>query len=335
MRLSIIIVNFKSSDYIIDCLESSFSYLMDKTNYEWIIVDNASNDNSKEKIISKYPFVKWIGLAENVGFARANNQGMQVAKGECILLLNPDTLLKPGAIETAVNRLIQSNHVACGVQLVYPDLQAQFSGSYFVKGGLNHLLPIPYWGSIVKLMANGFIKKKPAIISVSKEQLVDWVSGAFLMVKREAIDQAGMMDEDFFLYAEEVEWCARLRKLGTICLYGDVQVVHLIGTSIQAASNAKDNSYTNLSDKKGFQLMVSNHLRIRKQYGVIWFLFQLLNYTWGVPFAWMASFFIQIISLKNPFKEYQKLKGYTINVLRLWTLLPIMISGKPHFYKYL
>lgn len=199
MLLSIIIVNYKSSDYIVDCLASADSYLLDDNKYEWIIVDNASGDNSKSKILSQFPFVKWISLTENIGFARANNIGIQMSKGSHVLLLNPDTILLPNSIETALQRLINSNYVACGVQLVYPDMQPQFSGSNFVLGGLNHLLPIPYWGNCVKWFANGLMKEKPAIIKASSEQNVDWISGAFLMVKKNVIDQAGQLDEDFFI----------------------------------------------------------------------------------------------------------------------------------------
>ena len=333
MLLSVIIVNFKSSDYIIDCLASADKALLDADKYEWIIVDNASNDDSEYTITSKFPFVKWIRLSDNVGFARANNKGICAAKGSHILLLNPDTILTPNAVEIALQRLINSNHVACGVQLVYPDMQPQFTGSNFVRGGLNHILPVPYWGNVIKAFASGLMKEKPSIIEASQEHMVDWVSGAFLMVKKTAIDVAGLMDEDFFLYAEEVEWCSRLRKQGSICIYGDLNVIHLIGTSIQAATKAKDNSYTNLSDKKGLQLMISNHLRIRKQYGLFWYFFQLLNYTWGVPFAWIISCFQHILNFKNPKESFKALMGYTKNVLLLWSYMPLMVRNKPYFYK--
>lgn len=155
------------------------------------------------------------------------------------------------------------------------------------------------------------------------------------MVKKQAIQQAGMLDEDFFLYGEEVEWCSRLKKVGSLCIYGSIKIIHLIGGTIQSATASADNSYTNLSDKKGLQLMVSNHLRIRKQYGVLWFMFQLLNYTWAAFFAFFASFIYHLTQLKNPFSEYASLEGLLNNVLKLWTIAPAIISGKKHFYKYI
>jgi GT2 family glycosyltransferase len=333
MLLSIIIVNYKSTQYILDCLNSAGAELLQNDSFEWFVVDNDSKDDSENVICSKFPFVKYIQMGYNAGFARANNAALRQAKGAHVLLLNPDTLLPKNSITTSVERLAASSHIACGVQLVHADLSPQFSGSNFTIGGLNHLLELPYWGAAIKRLATFLKKSKPSLIHVEKETRIDWVSGAFLMVKRQAIDKAGLMDEDFFLYAEEVEWCSRLRKIGTICLYGDIQVIHLIGTSIQSATASSDNSYTNLSDKKGLQLMVSNHLRIRKQYGIFWFIILLLNYTWTIPFSLIASMVVQFIKGRSPFSEMNYLFGFANNVFKLWGLMPTIISGKRYFYK--
>ena len=142
-----------------------------------------------------------------------------------------------------------------------------------------------------------------------------------------------MMDEDFFLYGEEVEWCSRLRKLGTICIYGDIKIIHLIGETIKDATNALDNSYTNLYDIKARQLILSNHVRIRKQYGIFWFLFQLLNYTWAIPFALIVSFFKHLVQFKNPFLEFANITRLFRNVLEVWKLSFTIIANKKHFYK--
>jgi GT2 family glycosyltransferase len=141
------------------------------------------------------------------------------------------------------------------------------------------------------------------------------------------------MDECFFLYAEEVEWCSRLGKLGKLVLFGDLQVIHLIGQSIQEASGAADNSYVNLSDKKGLQLMVSNHLRIRKQYGLFWFFVQLVNHTWAVLFSMVAGIVAYVFQGKSLIQGFRTWKGFAMNVLKLWSLLPKMIFPGNHFFK--
>ena len=333
MLLSIIIVNYKSTRYILDCLQSAESSLIQNKEIEWIIVDNDSKDDAHQIISNSYPQVQFVQMGYNAGFARANNAGIRIAKAEQVLLLNPDTLIVPGMIEQCLERLIHSNHVAAGVQLIYPNHQPQFSGSYFMLGGLNHLLPLPYWGASLKAIVSLFTKNKPAIIQAEKEQEVDWVSGAFLMVKQNAIKQSGLMDEDFFLYGEEVEWCSRLKKIGTICIYGDLQIIHLIGQTIQEATQSSDNGYTNLSDKKGLQLMLSNHLRIRKQYGVIWFLFQLLNYTWAPIYAYIMSFILHLVHVMNPFTDFKMITGVANNVIRLWAWVPSILMGKKQLYK--
>jgi len=335
MLLSIIIVNYRSTKYIIDCLQSAGPALLQNKEIEWIVVDNDSNDDCQSQIGSLCSEVHFLQMGYNAGFARANNAGIKIAKGAHILLLNPDTLLPENSILNCVERLSASDDVACGVQLVHADYSPQFSGSYFTKGGLNHLLELPYWGTTTKWLANLFKISKPSFIQVEKEIKVDWVSGAFLMVKQTAIAKAGLMDEDFFLYAEEVEWCSRLGKIGSLCLYGDITVVHLIGTTIQQTTNSVDNSYTNLSDKKGLQLMISNHVRVRKQYGIFWFILLLLNYTWAVPYAYIASSIIHLIKGKSPFSELSYLNGFAKNVGTIWGIAPIILQGKKYFYKFI
>jgi GT2 family glycosyltransferase len=335
MLLSIIIVNYNSGALLLDCLHSAEQDLFDLDKVEWIVVDNSRNKEDKKLITEAFPMVQWVDMENNEGFARANNKGIERSKGQLVLLLNPDTLLKPGVVLATAHELTQSNLVAAGVQLVHLDGQPQFSGSNFMLGGLNHLLPLPYWGECVKNIAALWIQEKPALIEVPAYAEVDWISGAFLMVKKEVIQKAGMLDPEFFLYAEEVEWCSRLGKWGKLAIFGKYTIVHLIGQSIQEAAASEDNSYTNLTDKKGLQLMVSNHLRIRKQYGVFWFLFQLLNYTLTIP-VYLVCGILDALWNKRPLLQLlQQWGGFTKNVLELWLIAPIIIAKKPHFYKYL
>jgi GT2 family glycosyltransferase len=217
MQLSVIIVNFKSAALILDALESLYRETTG-ISFEVFVVDNASGDNSRERITGAYPEVLWIDMGYNAGFARANNAGIRAAKGQAILLLNPDTLVLDKAVTKAYEALQASSYVACGVQLVNPDGSPQISGNYFMKGGLNHLLPLPYWGDLLRWAGYKAGTKVPNVLESADVQEVDWISGAFLMVKHAAIEKVGLMDEDFFLYGEEVEWCSRLHKQGKLCI---------------------------------------------------------------------------------------------------------------------
>ncbi len=330
--LSIIIVNYRSAKYIIDLLHSIQVY---DFYYEVIVVDNHSNDDSKNIVCSKFANVIWHTMSYNSGFARANNAGIQLAKGDVVLLLNPDTIVVDNSISECYKRLRQSNYIAAGVQLLDTNNHPQISGNYFVKGGLNLLLPIPYWGTFIRWLGYQTKSKIPNIQQAKRVEDVDWISGAFIMVKKEAIEKAGLLDEDFFLYAEEVEWCFRLKKVGKLCIFGDLHIIHLEGAIINENQRLNERGYYNLYDKKGLQLMVSNHLRVRKQYGVGWFLVLLLNYSWGLLVYFVCSFFNQLLSGKNPFTEWKKAAAFGLNVVSLWKLSPTIIRNKPHFYKIL
>ncbi len=330
--LSIIIVNYQSIDLVLDCIESVCRF--NSFEMEIIIVNNdASSDN--HKILNRFPFVTWISMGYNAGFARANNAGMKAAKGTTFLLLNPDTIAIDDSLTKCFERLNHSEFIAAGVQQLNIDGTPQISGNFFVKGGLNHLLPIPYWGDFIRWLGYKAKAKVPNVQEAKAIEEVDWINGAFLMVKKLAVEKAGLMDEDFFLYGEEVEWCSRLRKVGTLAIFGDMKMIHLEGATINKAQNAPGKGYYNLFDKKGLQLIVSNHLRVRKQYGVLWFLFLLLNYSWGVFVFFIFSTLHHLVSLRNPFGDWKKVFAFSRNVLRLWLLSPKIIRNKPHFYKML
>lgn len=330
--LSIIIVNYKSTSLVLDALHSVWQF-NPGLNAEVIIVDNASGDGGREIILAAFPMVRWIQLEYNAGFARANNAGMKEASGDAFLLLNPDTLAIDDSISRCYEKLIESDWMAAGVQILDSNKLPQISGSYFMQGGLNHLLPLPYWGDFLRWLGYRFNTKVPNVPVAEASQQVDWISGAFLMVKKQAVEIAGLMDEDFFLYAEEVEWCSRLRKSGKLGIFGDLHIIHLEGATIDKESGTKETGYYNLYDKKGLQLMVSNHLRVRKHYGVIWFLFLLLNYTFTIPVFFIAGFLHYLFTLRNPFTLWARAAAFTKNVASLWLLVPKIISGKPYFYK--
>ena len=332
--LSIIIVNYFSSHLIENAIASIRQYAQLK-DVEIIIVDNSSDAEGKERLLQAFPEIRWIDMGYNAGFARANNAGMSAAQGNVFLLLNPDTIAIDDSIGYCYQRLKDSSFIAAGVQLLDEARQPQISGSFFVKGGLNHLLPIPYWGSFLRWLGYKAGSKKPHVQQAKAVEEVDWISGAFLMVKREAVENAGLMDEDFFLYAEEVEWCSRLKRTGPLCIFGDLHIIHLEGATINKSQNIEEKGYYNLYDKKGLQLMVSNHLRVRKQYGVGWFLFLLLNYTWGIAVFFIVGTLHHLIFFKSPYRQWKKAAAFARNVARLWLLCPTIIRNKPHFYKML
>lgn len=333
-NLSIIIVNYKTPRLLIDCLQTIYGNTSPGL-AEIIVVDNDSRDNSKSLVMAAFPQVQWIQMPYNAGFARANNEGIRHANGEVVLLLNSDTLIGEQAIEKCYRSFIASDYVACGVQLLNPDRSPQISGNYFMKGGLNYLLPLPYLGSLVKWLGNLIKVQKPNVPEATGVVEVDWINGAYLMVKKAAIEKAGLLDEDFFLYSEEAEWCSRLKKQGRLCIFGQYQVVHLQGETSNEAFGSSGKGYYNLYDRKGLQIMLSNFVRIRKQFGVAWYLLQLACYTLTVPLFFIAAFIHRLFRAQNPFRDFPRAAAFARNVGKLWTFFTIILFNKPYFYKVL
>jgi GT2 family glycosyltransferase len=296
-------------------------------------VDNNSLDGSKEKITNLFPSIVWIEMGYNSGFARANNEGIKMAKGNAVLLLNADTIIENNAIEKCYNLFRDSAFIGCGVQLLNTDRTPQISGNYVMKGGLNYLLPLPFTGNVLKFVASIFKVKKPNVPDARGVVVVDWINGAFLMVKQEAIVKAGLMDEDFFLYAEEAEWCSRLKRIGKLCIYGDIKIVHLQGETSNEIFASSGKGYFNLFDRKGLQIMLSNLVRIRKEFGISWFLFILFIYVLEIPVFFIGVVFLKILFSKK--YSFLQAKNYIANIFCILKLMPTILRNQPHFYKVL
>jgi GT2 family glycosyltransferase len=334
MDCSIIIVNYKSATLLTECLRTLYVQTAN-ISYEVIVVDNASGDDSKEIITKEFANVHWIQLDYNAGFARGNNAGIRASNGKTVLLLNADTLVPGNAIGNCCTSLLNSDYVAAGVQLLNPDGSPQISGNYAMIGGLNYLLPLPYLGKFVKFLGKIFGVRKPNVPDSNDIVEVDWINGAFLMVKRDVIEKAGLLDEDFFLYSEEAEWCSRIKKYGRLCIFGKEKVIHLQGETANATFGSSGKGYYNLYDKKGLQIMVSNFLRIRKEFGLGWFFLHLLIYVLEI-FIFPVFLLIEyIIRLGKSRYTWGQCVKYAVNVIKLLALCPRIIVNKPYFYKVL
>lgn len=332
MKLSILIVNYKSARLVLDCIRSVYQFPVN--NIEIIVIDNASGDDLERLLKNEFPAVKYCQMGYNAGFARANNEGIRRAGGDAVLLLNSDTIVKENAVNNCFHKLMAGEDMACGVQLLNPDGSPQISGNYVMKGGLNVLLPLPFMGNFLRSIAFAFKAKKTNIPEAKGVVEVDWINGAFLMVKKKAIELSGLLDEDFFLYAEEAEWCSRIKKTGKLYIYGDEHVIHLQGETANEAFGSKGNGYQNLFDRKGLQIMLSNFVRIRKQFGVGWFLVNLFTYLADIPVFFIGLLICKIFFLKTVY-SFSDLRAFTGNMFQLVKLVPVIIRNKPYFYKVL
>lgn len=231
--LSVIIVSYNTQKLLQDCLASIFKQTKD-LNYEVIVVDNASTDGSVEKILG-YKDIKILRNKENLGFAKANNQGIKIARGKYILLLNSDTKVVGNALKKLVD--FAETKVKLGVvgpRLLNADGSRQPSTAPFLK------LP-----QALLWLATGdrFLYASPAA-----ESKVDWVMGAALLVKREVVEKVGRLDEQFFMYLEEVEWCYRINRAGwQTWFYPGAEIFHLVrGSSPEGKQRAVLGIYAGL-----------------------------------------------------------------------------------------
>jgi GT2 family glycosyltransferase len=334
IELSIILVNYKSERLLSDCLRSLYAQTREGY-FEVLVVDNHSGDDSKDNILREFPMVNWIEMDYNSGFARANNEGIRQSNGSVVLLLNADTLIEHNAIDNCYLQFKDSGYIACGVQLLNADRSPQISGNYFMKGGLNYLLPLPYLGNFFKGIGEFAGIKKPNVPDATGTVEVDWINGAFLMVKKSAIEKAGLLDEDFFLYSEEAEWCYRLQKQGRLCIYGNIKVIHLQGEITNRIFQSKGKGYYNLFDRKGRQIMVSVFVRIRKQFGVGWFFVNLLWYVADIPVFFAGLVLSKIIYGSRSAYSFLDFRNFCGNMLAILNLVPVIVRNKPHFYKVL
>jgi GT2 family glycosyltransferase len=298
------------------------------------VVDNNSGDDSEERILSSFPQIVWQQTGYNAGFARANNEGIRVAKGNYILLLNADTIVLDKALDKTIDIFEKTDGVGCGVQLLNPDMSHQISGAHFVKGGLNFLLPLPYLGRFVRYMGYKLKTQVPSVQTVSQQIEVDWIVGAFILVRKDVLTKAGLLDEDFFMYAEEIEWCARLRQQGMLYLFEEPKVVHLGGgTSSDYYATEENENSKNLWNKKARQIIVSKMLQIRKQFGLVWFFIICAFFIIEIPVFIFCLLVEKIAKGRKSRFKWNNVGGYIRNVAVLLKYVPKIIANKPFFYK--
>jgi len=256
MPLSIIVVNFNTKDLLRDCLITVFKSLATSFpgEYELIVVDNGSNDNSPQMIKKEFPQVNLIENKENVGFGRANNQAIKRAKGDYILLLNSDTIVSPNSIVMVVRWLRSHPEVGVvGCRLLNKDSTIQPSAGFFPN-----ILRLFLWATFIDDLPGAWSIIKPYHVTqrafYQKEREVDWVTGAFFMLRKEILERVGLFDEKMFMYVEEMELCYRIKKRGFKIYFTPVaSAIHLKGGS------QKDKNLAIVEEYRGLRYFFKKH----------------------------------------------------------------------------
>jgi N-acetylglucosaminyl-diphospho-decaprenol L-rhamnosyltransferase len=227
-RLAIVVVTHNARDDVARMLDS-LATAPPSVPHEIVIVDNASTDGAPELVRSRFPQIRVIEAGGNLGFAKANNIAIRATASDLVLLLNPDTIVPSGAIDRLTARLDHFPDVAIiGPRIVDSDGHAELS-----IGG-----PVNPWReaarkTLLSLDARGYAFARRWIEGqTTREHDVEWVTGACLLVRRADADAVGLLDERYFLYLEDVDFCAAVRARGRRVLFSPVaQIVHLRGRS--------------------------------------------------------------------------------------------------------
>ncbi|NLE43915.1 MAG: glycosyltransferase family 2 protein [Chloroflexi bacterium] len=225
--LSVVIVSWNVCELLRRCLQS---VLAAPIRLEVIVVDNASSDGTTAMVATEYPEIQLVVNSRNVGFPAANNQGIALASGRTVLLLNPDTEIVGDALATLVAYADAHADVGLvGPQLLNPDGSVQPSRRRFPT-----LATAFFESTWLQQWAPRSVVRDYYVLDRSDDvtQDVDWVFGAAMLVKREVLDQVGVLDEGYFMYSEELDWCRRIRTAGWRVVYlPAARVVHHGGKS--------------------------------------------------------------------------------------------------------
>jgi len=255
ITLSIIIVNYNVKEFLQNLLNSIQKSIRNISS-EIIVIDNASDDGSVEMIKEKYPFIKLICNKENIGFGGANNQGLEIANGEFLLLLNPDSIVQEDTFKTLIDFFNQTPVAGlAGCKIINSDGSIQLACRRSFPGPWTSFCKVT---GLSKIFPNSriFARYNLTYLDENKTYEVDAISGAFMMMRREVYEKIGGFDPQFFMYGEDLDLCYRAQKAGYKVYYvHSTQIIHYKGESTKRSS---------LDETKIFysamHLFVSKHL---------------------------------------------------------------------------
>lgn len=294
--ISIIIVAFNSQRQILKCLDSLVYFT--KTNVEVLIIDNASSDKTVEIVKKKFPQVKLIQNATNIGFTKACNQGARIAKGKYLLFLNPDTAIKNKDDLKLLLDFAESKKKlgAIGVKVLNPD------GSIQPSYGALPTLPRIIFDRLPFFNKNfGIQVRNPRLYKYTHR--VAWVSGCCFLIRKEVFDEIGGFNEEIFMYGEDYDLCFRLKEKGyENYYYPKFQIVH----NDSGRNNLLRKPHKYFSMRKGFLIFMKKHKSFLD--------YLIINYLIKVE----SIFFLLLLKLRTRNKKERDLwRKYLLEALKL------------------
>lgn len=320
---SVVVVSFNTRDLLRDCLNDL--YAQQGATFETWVVDNASRDSSADMVAAEFPQVGLLRETVNLGFAAANNVAFPKARGRYVVLLNSDAFLKPGALAQAVALMDANPRTgAAGGRLVGRDGSWQPAARMF-PSLLNDFLSLS--GLAAKYPGSRFFGRADHTWRDPMQAAsVDWVPGAFLIIRADALAKVGYFDEQFFLYYEEVDLCRRLDAAGyEISYWPQIEVVHLGGESSKTVEHL---SMSRTGAQLSLWRMRAEFLYYRKYHGgrawaakqieSFWHRLRRWKNSWGADPArkWKCEDSTAIIGLLD--QAWRETEGGRISPARPW-----------------
>ena len=322
--LSIIIVNYNVKEFLEQCLISVQNALKG-ISAEILVIDNSSSDGSAELIQEKFPDIQITVNSKNAGFARASNQGLQIAQGEFIALLNPDTLVQEDTFSKMLDFFkAQPRAGMLGCKILNPDGSLQLA--------CRRSFPTP-WVAFTKLSGLSYLfpgnrffgKYNLTYLDPDKSYEVEAISGSFMMLRRQVLEDVGNLDESFFMYGEDLDWCFRIREQDWRVIYfPETQIIHFKGESSKRAQ------FDNLKQFYiAMELFVKKHFKRKYFFMPYWLLKAAIWFRAGI------SLFIKLMRyLAIPLTDFGFLSlSLTLGILmrfgdlsKLPSFIPVIIS---------
>jgi GT2 family glycosyltransferase len=281
-EVSVVIVSFNTRDLLRECL-NSLNARSAGLSKEVFVVDNVSRDGSADMVASEFPDVHLIRSDTNLGFAAANNRALPLCTGRYVVLLNSDAFLHENAIQQAIRYMDATPQIGLGgARLVGRDGSWQPSARMF-PSFLNDFLTLS--GLSGRYPSSRFFGRFDRTWADPNEAAdVDWVPGAFSIIRRDVLEKVGYFDEIFFLYYEEVDLCRRIKRAGfTIRYWPDVVVTHLGGESSKTVTTL---SFSRSGSQLTLWRMRSALLYYRKHHGASAWLVKEMEQVWHALRAW-------------------------------------------------
>ena len=306
MELSIIVVNYNVKHFLKQCLQSVYVSAKHISS-EVIVVDNNSVDGSVEMIKNNFPNTIIINNKKNVGFSKANNQAIKIAKGGIVLMLNPDTVIQEKTLKYVLNFINVTNNVgAVGIKMVdgkgnfLPESKRSLpkpSTAFYKIFGLSRVFP----------NSKKFGKYHLNFLDKDKIHEIDVISGAFLMTKKSVLEEVGFLDERFFMYGEDIDLSYRIQKKGYINYYlPDHSIIHYKGESTKKTSvnyiftfyNAMILFVKKHYDKKDASILISV-IKLAIMFRALISITKRLITKLTLPIIDAVTFFLGIVLIKN------------------------------------